>query len=92
MINGNTTEFIDKLWSGEELIYVYNNKKYFSQGYVADNGENVFELQMWEPENKMLWQVIGKSNQDSYEEFIKTALFDGKTFWEVESEIEWVDY
>lgn len=42
MINGNTTEFIDKLWSGEELIYMYNGKKYFSQGYMADTGENVF--------------------------------------------------
>ena len=92
MINGDTTEFIDKLWSGEELIYVYNGKKYFSQGYITDNGENVFELQMWEPKEKTLWRVTGKSNQDSYEEFIKTPLFDGKTFWEVESELEWVDY
>ena len=33
MINGDINEFMDKLWGGEELIYTYNGKKYFSQGY-----------------------------------------------------------
>ena len=36
MINGNINEFTDKLWSGEELIYIYNGKKYFSQGYLIN--------------------------------------------------------
>lgn len=26
------------------------------------------------------------------EEFLKDPIFNGKTFWEVESEIEWIDY
>lgn len=92
MINGNINEFTDKLWSGEELVYVYNKKKYFSQGYITDNGIYVFELQMWEPEGKILWQIQGKDHQESYEEFLKQPLFDGKTFWEIEKEAEWVDY
>ena len=36
MINDNINEFTDKLWSGEELIYIYNGKKYFSQGYLTN--------------------------------------------------------
>lgn len=92
MTNGDINEFMDKLWGGEELIYTYNGKKYFSQGYNEKSGEYVFELQLWEPEVKILWQVVGKDNQDSLDAFLKEPLFDGKTFWEAEKEIEWVDY
>lgn len=52
MRNGNIREFVDKLWDGEELIYIYNGKKYFSQGYVLENSQYRFELQQWEPEEK----------------------------------------
>lgn len=92
MINGNIDEFIDKLWSGEELIYTHNGKKYFSQGYVLENGQYRFELQQWEPEGKMLWYVEGLNNQSSFDMFLKQHLFGGKTFWEAEQDITWVDY
>jgi len=35
--------------------------------------------------------ICGHSHQESFEAFLKEPLFDGKTFWEVEKEIEWVD-
>ena len=92
MINGNINEFTDKLWCGEELIFVYNGKKYFSQGFITDGGEYVFGIQMWEPEVKLLWEITGKEAQESYEEFLKQPIFDGKTFWEIEKDTEWVDY
>ncbi|AOZ95331.1 hypothetical protein [Butyrivibrio hungatei] len=92
MINGNTDDFVSKLWDGEEVIYIYNGKKYFSQGYNLDDGRYRFELQLWEPQGEMLWKVEGLNRQESLEAFLKEPLFDGKTFWEVEKEIEWVDY
>lgn len=91
MINGSIDEFMEKLRGGEEVIYVYNGKKYFSQGYINDDGKYRFELQQWEPEAKILWEIVGKSNQDSLDAFLKEPLFDGKTFLEIESEAEWVD-
>ena len=91
MINGSIDEFMEKLRGGEEVIYVYNGKKYFSQGYINDDGKYRFELQQWEPEAKILWEIVGKSKQDSLDAFLKEPLFDGKTFWEIESEAEWVD-
>lgn len=42
MINGNINEFIEKLLDGEEVIYVYQGKKYFSQGYNLDDGMYMF--------------------------------------------------
>lgn len=91
MINGNIDEFVDKLWGGEELIYTYDGKKYFSQGYILDNGQYRFELQEWEPKEKMLWYVEGLTHQKSFDDFMKLPIFNGKTFWQVEQEIEWVD-
>lgn len=35
MINGNVDEFLDNLWVGEEVIFIYNGKKYFAQGYTS---------------------------------------------------------
>ncbi len=92
MINGSIREFVDKLWDGEELIYTYNGKKYFSQGYILENGLYRFELQQWEPIGDLLWYVEGLSRQESLDAFLKEPLFDGKTFWQVEQNIEWVDY
>ena len=78
MRNGNIREFVDKLWDGEELIYIYNGKKYFSQGYVLENGQYRFELQQWEPEGKILWYVGGLDHQLSLDKFLEQPLFDGK--------------
>ena len=63
MINGNIDEFVEKLLDGEEVIYVYHGKKYFSQGYNLDDGTYYFELQQWEPTASVLWSVkrIGSS-------------------------------
>ena len=91
MKNGNIDAFMDKLWDGQELIYTYNGKKYFSQGYNLDDGRYHFELQIWEPYGDVLWKVEGLSRQESLEAFLNEPLFEGKKFWEVEKEMEWVD-
>ena len=70
---------------------MYDGKKYFSQGYLNADNVYVFELQLWVPEVKTLLQIAGKDNQECYEQFLKQPLFDGKTFWEIEKYIEWVD-
>ena len=59
MINGNVDEFIEKLLDGEEVIYVYHGKKYFSQEYNLDDETYYFELQQWEPTASVLWSVKG---------------------------------
>lgn len=91
MINGDINEFMDKLWGGEELIFTYHGKKYFSQGYYNSDGKYYFELQEWEPRPALLWSIVGCSNQESLNAFLNEPLFDGKRFWDVEQELEWVD-
>ena len=92
MINGKTNEFLDNLWVGEEVIFTYNGKKYFAQGYTRDDNISVHEVQLWEPEEKLVWRKEGGDASDRMAAFQNEPIFDGKSFWEVEKEIEWVDY
>lgn len=71
MINGNIDEFVEKLLDGEEVIYVYHGKKYFSQGYNLDDGTYYFELQQWEPTASVLWSVKGLDHPASLDAFLK---------------------
>ena len=37
MIDGNVSEFVDNLYYGSEMYFVYSGKKYFIQGWVKDS-------------------------------------------------------
>ncbi len=56
MINGNSQEFIDGLYYGDERFFVYCKKKYFIQGY-CENEDYVLEIYIIEPsDNKFHWK------------------------------------
>jgi len=43
-------------------------------------------------ENHTMWEWYSKDNKSfPVEDFESSRVFDGKSFWEVEQEIEWVD-
>lgn len=44
----------------------------------------------WDDE-EFIWIHNDVSMQKCLEAFLDAPIFDGKTFWEAESEIEWVD-
>ena len=91
MINGDPKEFIDGLYYGDERFFRYDGCKYFIQGYYMDE-KPMLELYVLEPSsNNFEWRAV--SNNKSYPvlEFENTAIFNGKTFWQVERDIEWVD-
>lgn len=48
-------------------------------------------MQFWDPYEMMLWSLASNSCQECFEEYLKTPLYDGKAFWGVEHEIEWLD-
>lgn len=43
------------------------------------------------PNDEYVWQYNGISLSEGQESFQNAPIFDGKTFWEVEAEIEWID-
>ena len=94
MINGDAREFIDGLHYGDERFFLYNGKKYFIQGYYdsSTNEKPMLEVYVLEPDdNDFEWRAFSKDNNYPVAEFESAKILDGKTFWEVEKEIEWVD-
>lgn len=90
MKNGNVNEFVDGLYYGDERIFLYRGQKFFIEGLSYDN-KNHLILYRWEPTFDHIWESIDEIGPFRVEKFLSAPLFDGKTFWEVESEIEWVD-
>lgn len=94
MINGDLNIFLDLMKRGEELIFTYKGQKFFLQGlYEPETDLATMYLDRWEPKPCIaIWE--SKPTHDSFfdiEEFCNAKLFDGKSFWEIESEVEWVD-
>lgn len=91
MINGDPREFIDGLYYGDERFFYFDNKKYFIQGYYL-NGKPLLELYVLEPINdNFTWKAISENNSYPVTEFENAPIFNGKTFWQVEKDIEWLD-
>ncbi|MCC8174260.1 MAG: hypothetical protein LIO65_07795 [Odoribacter sp.] len=42
-------------------------------------------------DEKWLWKYDGKSIEECQYAFLSAQIFDGKTFWDAEQEIVWVD-
>ena len=91
MINGNVSEFVDHIYYGDELVFLYQEQKFFLQGFFT-NGTYTLYLDRWEPiSNDYIWIGVGDAHNYPVEEFLNAKLWGGKSFWEVEKEIEWVD-
>ena len=69
---------------------VYNGEKYFIQGYTKNK---IFHLEINKvfKEEEFWEKFIDKDHQKCVDNFISAKMFGGKTFWEIENEIEWVD-
>ena len=88
MINGDVNKFVDGLHYGDEMEFMYKEQKFFIEGLYIDGK---YSLLMWrmEPLGDGIWQ---RSGEDAYpvEEFLNAPLWNGRTFWEAEGEMEWV--
>ncbi|MBO5513913.1 MAG: hypothetical protein J5961_04925 [Mogibacterium sp.] len=95
MIDGNITEFIDQLYYGQEIVFIYKEKKYFIQGWwndarsettmvLTEVSDHPFEGYMWEHHaNKM---------PACAEAFLNAPLWDGKTFLQIQEDVTWGDW
>ena len=91
MINGSAQEFVEGLHYGDERFFLYNGKKYFIQGYF-ENDKPMLELYVFEPsDSDFEWRVFSDDNNYPVADFENAKIFEGKSFWEIEKDIEWVD-
>ena len=92
MINGNANEFIDRIYTCQDTVFIYHGRKYWFQGYMPN--ENSVHMEIFQTDsvkNGYVWEYNGSSISEGQEAFQTAPIFAGKTFWEVEKDIEWVD-
>lgn len=90
MINGDITEFVDKLYYGEELLFEYDGKEYFLQGWTnPSEAIMVIDIQDGKPFKDYLWKCIKPSIRECAKEFLNSKLWSGKTFMEIQREVTW---
>ncbi len=90
MIGGNAHDFVDYIYYGQELWFIYDGTKYFLEGWSRDKVN--LELVLYEmEEGGKEWWWTGDAKNFPVEEFLSAPVFNNKTFWEVEKDITWVD-
>ena len=95
MIDGNAKDFIDKL-SYEDHYVIYDGKKFFFNGCQVTKDEKgkiikvvleIYNLTC----NSTIFSTSRLSISDCITDFENAKIWNGKTFWEVEKDMQWVD-
>ena len=92
MINGDAGDFVDRIYSCQDTVFIYNGVKYWFQGYMPSPDTVHMEVVQVDPKRDgYVWEYNGNSIREGQEAFQKASIFDGKTFWDAEKDIEWTD-
>ena len=92
-MTGNTiSEFINDLYAygGPEKEFTFRGKRYFLETTMVE-GTDLLELYVAELKknaDNVVFSFIGKSLHDCVAQFEEAKIFDGKTIYQVEKEIE----
>ena len=93
MIDGNPNDFLNRIYSGQDTIFIFHGIKYWAQGYNNIDGGWHYEIVQYQPpDDSFLWLIDTDSIDDCFKAFLDACIFDGMKFWEAEKEIHWVDY
>lgn len=94
MIDGNVKDFIDKLYYEDHYV-LYENRKYFFNGcqHKMSDGKtlSVF-LEIYElTSGKTVFTTEKPTADECIEAFENAPVWHGKTFYEVQDSMRWVD-
>lgn len=95
MIDGKYTEFVDLLSYGEELVFIYKDKKYFLQGWWNDENTQATMVLTTVDGNRYdgyIWECQKSRMSDCAEAFLSEPLWDGKDFNQIQNEVIWSDW
>jgi len=94
---GNTREFLETVESQDAYVH-YHGRFFFVNGcctFKIEDGEERSRIEMYELESDHgnaiadICSITGPSIDEVMNEFTRIPLIDGKTFWELENELEW---
>ena len=106
MINGRVEQFLDTGWFSESELYLngyiywceaQSDKQhyFFVDKWRALNEDNKLYHSILNQDGTLDWERIYEDTDTDIElikkRFLEAKIFDGKSFWEVEQEIAWLD-
>ena len=85
MVGGKPNDFLDRIYSCQDTVFVYNGIKYWFQGYMPDKNSVHMEIIQYQPSSeKDVWEYDGATIDECLNAFVHAPIFNGKTFWEAE--------
>ena len=90
MIDGDVNNFIDILHYGEDLCIIFDDKKYFFQGWDK-NGLHYFVVTQEKPYVEgYFYEIVNADRNECVRKFLDAPLWNGKKFFEVEKSMKWI--
>ena len=89
MKNGDVREFVDHIHCGDELWFLYDGKKYFLEGWYDNGHLDLYLYEMADNGKKYVWE--GDASDYPVDAFLEAKIWNGKSFWNAEQDMEWVD-
>lgn len=96
MKGGNVNRFIEQT-TYEECAVIFKGTKYFFHGLIFNKEKNEYSyvIDIWDNKGyykKTLFDKTAPTIEKCLEIALNEPIFDGKTFWEAESNMEWVEW
>lgn len=107
MINGDTEQFLDTGWYFESTLYfngyIYWHEAqtgdketvFFVDRWKVQNENNLYFHTLLEADGTLHWEraleIHGTDLDLIKKQFLESPIYDGKTFWDIEKELIWLD-
>ena len=87
MTGRTISEFITELYNNPEMEFIYRNRRYMISGYIDSHNET-YTLELWNiTSNTLVFKCSDKLREKCVEQFEDSELFDRRTIYEAENEI-----
>ena len=94
MKDGDVNDFIDHS-TYEEVAVMYEGNKYFFRGLIWDSSiaKFVYEIEYWGDKiTETVYRATAESADECMKQFLSAPIIDGKSFWELEKDMEWIEW
>ncbi len=88
MTGRSISEFITELYNNPEMEFIYHDHRYMISGYV-NSSDDMYTLELWNINtNRLVFKCSDKFREKCVEQFEDSKLFDKRTIYEAEAEID----
>ena len=96
MKGGCVNDFLDHVTYEEEAIR-YNGKKYFFHGLLRNPDTEMYEfvIDLWDKNDwfvETVYRTTAPTADECMNRFLHDPIIDGHRFWDIENEMEWVEW